>query len=238
MQPSPKKSSSHGNFEQDDQDDQNQETSKPEEPGNIPQDYVLLLDLDETLVRSSKQKPTIPGYGEARVITFMDNGEQTQMYVIDRPYLKEFITELSKKYKIYIYTSGIQEYAEAVVKSSDYSRLISGIYSRKDCKITSENSCEKDIFAFGFDEKKLVFIDDWKSHTTHAPNNSITIKYFSGRQSDRELLKLKDFLLELVQEGDVRCVADRYNEYRPKGLDSEVEEPDFKKLIRSQLISV
>lgn len=238
MQTSPRKSSSYGDEEQASQGDQNQETSKPDEPDLKPQEHVLLLDLDETLVRSSKQKPTISGYGESRLVTFMENNEQMQMHVIDRPYLKEFINEVSKKYKVFIYTAGTQEYAEAVIQSSEYSRLISGIYSRKDCKITCENSFEKDIFSFGFDEKKLVFIDDWKSHTAHAPSNSINIKFFSGRQSDRELLKLKGFLLELVQEADVRCVADRYNQYRPQGIEMGPEEPDFKQLIRSKLITV
>jgi len=238
MQPSPRKSSSPAEVELDDQDCQTQETSQPDEPEGCPQEHVLLLDLDETLIRSSKQKPTISGYGDSRLVTFVENGEQTRVYVIDRPYLKDFITEVSKKYKIYIYTAGTQEYAEAVVKGTECSQMISGIYSRKDCKMTCENSYEKDIFSFGFDEKKLVFIDDWKSHTTHAPSNSINIKFFSGRQSDRELLKLKGFLLELVQEADVRCVADRFNEYRPKGLDLCAEEPDFTKLLRSKLLTV
>jgi len=237
MHSSPRKSSGPSDDFLDELDGQNQETNNAAEPEQRTQEHILLLDLDETLVRSSKQKPTITGYGESRPVTFTENGEEIQMHVIDRPHLTDFITELAKQYKIYIYTASILEYAEAVVKSSEYSRLISGIYSRKDCKKTGENSFEKDVFAFGFDEKKLIFIDDWKSHTTHAPNNSINIKFFNGRQTDRELLKLKDFLVDLSKEVDVRCVADKYSKYTPKGLDSGVEEPEFK-FVREKLITI
>lgn len=178
--------------------------------------HVLLLDLDETIIRSSKQKPTIPDYGEAKPVTYNDNEETCQVYVILRPFLKELLAEVSEKFKIYIYTASTAEYAEACVRSLELSSYLSGIFSRNDCKKTGENSFEKDIFSFGFDEKKLVFVDDWKSQTTHAPENSINIKFFSGRRSDNELLSLKDFLVDLSKEADVRCVADKFEKYRGK----------------------
>jgi len=200
--------------------------------GNIPQPnqttkseqlektHVLLLDLDETIIRSSKLKPTFSDYGEAKPITYNDKDELCQIYVILRPYLKEFLAEVSQKFKIYIYTASTPEYAEACIKNLELSSFLSGIFSRNECKKTSENSFEKDIFSFGFDESKLIFIDDWKSQTTHAPKNSINIKFFNGRSSDSELLKLKDFLRDLSEESDVRCVADKFDKYRAKSTAS------------------
>jgi len=178
--------------------------------------HVLLLDLDETIIRSSKQKPTFSDYGEAVPVTYADKGETCQVYAILRPYLKEFLAVLSQKYKIYIYTASAPEYAEACIKTLELSSYLDGIFARNECKKSGESSFEKDIFSFGFDESKLVFIDDWKSQTTHAPRNSINIKFFNGRRSDSELLNLKDFLIELTEESDVRCVSDKFDKYRAK----------------------
>jgi Dullard-like phosphatase family protein len=189
--------------------------------------HVLLLDLDETIIRSSKQKPTFSDYGEATPVTYDDKDETCQVYVILRPYLKEFLAAVSQKYKIYIYTASAPEYAEACIKTLELSSYLDGIFARNECKKSGENSFDKDIFSFGFDESKLVFIDDWKSQTTHAPRNSINIKFFNGRRSDSELVKLKDFLIELTEKSDVRCVADKFDKYRAKSMVSCSEAHGF-----------
>jgi Dullard-like phosphatase family protein len=218
------------------------ETKQETEAEQTPQPYVLLLDLDETIIRSSKNKPTISDYGEAKAISYNDNDERCQVYVILRPYLEEFISEVSKKYKIYIYTSATAEYAEACLTNFDFGRSISGIFSRKNCKQTSNSNFEKDIFTFGFDETRLVFVDDWKSQTIHAPKNSLNIKFFNGRRSDTELLTLKDFLVELAEEPDVRSVTEKFEKFKAKTnkkLASCLEELDRLPIsIRGKLLAI
>jgi Dullard-like phosphatase family protein len=219
-----------------DSDESNISIKQDAETEPLERSHILLLDLDETIIRSSKQKPTFSDYGEAKPVTYNAKDETCQIYVILRPYLKEFLAEVSQKYKIYIYTASAPEYAEACIKNLELSNYLDGIFSRNDCKKSGDNSFEKDIFSFGFDESKLVFIDDWKSQTTHAPNNSINIKFFNGRRSDSELLKLKEFLIDLSEGSDVRCVADKFDKYRAKSMVSCSEAQGFL-TIRQKLLA-
>lgn len=205
-------------------DESNIDTSQDVE---LEKSHVLLLDLDETIIRSSKQKPTFSDYGEAFPVTYHDKEETCQVYAILRPFLKEFLAAVSLKYKVYVYTASVPEYAEACIKTLGLSSYLDGIFARNECKKSGDNSFEKDIFSFGFDESKLVFIDDWKSQTTHAPKNSINIKFFNGRRSDSELVKLKDFLIELTEESDVRCVSDKFDKYRANSMVSCSEAVGF-----------
>lgn len=212
------------------------ETSQDAALENSAKPYVLLLDLDETIIRSSRQKPTISDYAEAKLVSYMDNGEECQSWVILRPHVNELLSAVSQKYKIYIYTASTLAYAEACIKILETAGAISGIYSRTECKKTGDNSFEKDIFSFGYDESKLVFVDDWKGQTAHAPKNSINIKFFNGRRSDIELIKLTEFLLEVSEESDVRNAVEKYDKFRSKGFSSRLEEREFKPL-RGQVLA-
>jgi Dullard-like phosphatase family protein len=200
---------------------------------------ILLLDLDETLVRVFTKKPDSPNYGQVNEVTYTTlDGLQT-IYVIERPHLRELITQASQHYSIYIYTASLSEYAEAIVNQLEISKFILGIYSREHCKLVSENSYEKNIFSFGFEESSLIFVDDWKNQTTHAPENSINIQFFNGRSSDNELLQLNGFLTKVAKETDVRPVEEKYCEFKAErsGTSSPVESRQTKASILSWIQS-
>lgn len=186
--------------------------------------HVLILDLDETIVRAFAENPKIPSYGDSKRITYTDcEGQLHVSFIIARPHLRELLYEVFQHYRIFIYTAGLAQYAQAIIEALDISQYITGVYSRDQCKNISESFHQKDIFSFGFDEERLVFVDDWQEQTRHAPENSLTIKIFNGKKFDTELTTLKSFLLDLSKQEDVRSVSKRYAEFTQRGRASASE---------------
>lgn len=66
----------------------------------------LILDLDETLVHSSFDKVDNPDY---IVKILSEDGEPLNIYVLIRPYLKEFLEAISPHFEIVIFTASMSD---------------------------------------------------------------------------------------------------------------------------------
>ena len=64
---------------------------------------TLVLDLDETLIHAS----TVP---ESRPDSIVRLADGTRFYILKRPYLEEFLEQMSKIYELVIYTAGEQDF--------------------------------------------------------------------------------------------------------------------------------
>ena len=68
---------------------------------------TLVLDLDETLVHSS----ITPFPNKNNIILRLNiAGNPCTIYVIKRPFVEEFLAEMSKYYEIVVFTASISEY--------------------------------------------------------------------------------------------------------------------------------
>jgi RNA polymerase II subunit A small phosphatase-like protein len=71
---------------------------------------LVVLDIDETLVKSNKQ----PNFFSDFTVFFRDNGEK--LYVTKRPYLDKFLAYVFDNFDVAFWSSGDIEYVNAIVK--------------------------------------------------------------------------------------------------------------------------
>mmetsp|Transcript_67379 Transcript_67379/g.78183 ORF Transcript_67379/g.78183 Transcript_67379/m.78183 type:complete len:372 (+) Transcript_67379:23-1138(+) len=174
---------------------------------------TLLLDLDETLLHASDKPFSSTLAPNFRIAHLKIPPDVYTFYYIKRPFLKEFLEEVSKYYMIFIYTASDQRYAKMLLNAAGISPYITRLFHRDHCHQVTESIQVKNIFRLGFDPQDTVFIDDYEIQTKHAPVNSILIKKFKGDPKDRELEGLIGFLRDLASESDVRPVGRKLFEY-------------------------
>ena len=186
------------------------------------QNSTLVLDLDETLVYVLDEKndnlslPQIPF--EYNIIDEDENTikneefknrdnetiEKAKNYLIIRPGFANFIQQ-SKKYfdEIIIFTSSQYSYAEEIIKIIDKNKIISKIYSRKDCSFYND-IFYKDLNKIKKDLSKTIIVDNYPECYLLQHFNGLPIPSFMGDEKDNELLKLLPILEKLSKVKDVR----------------------------------
>ena len=147
--------------------------------------YTLVLDLDETIIHYIKYKKS--------------------EYIQVRPYLDDFINELSKFYEIVIFTASYQHYADLVINGIDLEKKIKyRLYRQHTTKIG--NTYIKDLAKLGRDLKKVIIIDNCCDNYSLQPKNGINVIDFVGNENDDILLFLKKDLINLYKKNldDIR----------------------------------
>ena len=147
--------------------------------------YTLVLDLDETIVHYIKYK----------------NSEYIQV----RPYLDDFIKELSQFYEIIIFTASFKNYADLAINGIDPEKKIKyRLYRQHTTKIG--NTFIKDLAKLGRDLKKVIIIDNCSDNYSLQPKNGINVIDFVGNEDDDILFHLKKDLINLHKKNpdDVR----------------------------------
>ena len=147
--------------------------------------YTLVLDLDETIIHYIKYKKS--------------------EYIQVRPYLDDFIQELSNFYEIVIFTSSNQSYADLAINGIDTEKRIKyRLYRQHTIKIG--NTCIKDLTKLGRDLKKIIIIDNCSENYSLQPKNGINVIDFTGNKDDDSLFYLKQDLINLYKKNpeDVR----------------------------------
>lgn len=109
---------------------------------NACSDYTLVLDLDQTLVSVSTSEAL-------HYIELDKNGKRSRYYVHIRPYAKEFLRNISKYFKIVIYTSSRMQYAKQIVTLLD----------KEHNYIKEENIISREMFMSNDSKKSLKKFD-------------------------------------------------------------------------------
>lgn len=197
----------------------------------------IVLDIDETLVHTNRLSK---GYEERDkfrliniyglkhgIIQFKSFFEHTKSFItetfqiVERPYVREFLNDILKIADIYLFTTGIKEYAYAIANYLDpsgvmfkaiYSRdnLCDWCFAKKHLQYTMENE---------YIPERTIFVDDMPLNHAIQPDNGILIPgfcYEEGYSSeyyrivakeDTELLKIRDFIInKLLYVEDVRPI--------------------------------
>ena len=147
--------------------------------------YTLVLDLDETIIHYIQ-------YNKSE-------------YIQVRPYLDDFIKELSQFYEIIIFTASYQHYADLAINGIDLEKKIKyRLYRQHTTKIG--NTYIKDLAKLGRDLKKVIIIDNCCDNYSLQPKNGINVIDFVGNEDDDILLFLKKDLINLYKKNpdDVR----------------------------------
>ena len=194
---------------------------------------TLILDLDETLVHSSFS----PLYFDGELIkpdiffTILYENKTHDVYVLKRPYIKEFITKMSKIYNIYIFTASIKEYANPLLLKLDENKLISKKLFRENCTLSKDNKYIKDLNILNEDLRNVILIDNNPNSYRYNKCNGIPIRTWHYDKTDKELIKIIPFLTFLALVDDVR-------EYIPKVVDDDqVNYNKIKNIINNSTIN-
>ena len=172
---------------------------------------VLALDLDETLAHCCNFDDD-PLKSYQCVINYKSSKDRLISAKMNfRPYLMDFLESVSSHYDIVVYTASDSDYANAVVSFIDPGRkFIKDIYHREHCCKTKKGFIVKDLRkVLPFDSHNVILVDN----STHcfAPQikSGIPIIPFTYDKKDTELLKLKDYLLDLASHIDTQKYLDR-----------------------------
>lgn len=195
----------------------------------------IVLDIDETLVHTNRLSKGYENRDKFRlidiyglkhgIIQFKSFFEHTKSFItetfqiVERPYVREFLNDISKIADIYLFTTGIKEYAHAIANYLDPSdTMFKAIYSRdnlcgwcfakKHLQYTMENE---------YIPERTIFVDDMPLNHAIQPDNGILIsgfcyeEYFEecrriSSKEYTELLKIRDFIKQLQYVEDVRPI--------------------------------
>ena len=162
----------------------------------------LILDLDETLVHSSFYP--FERVSDLTLPITVDNQKRI-VYILRRPYVIEFMKEMSSYYEIIIYTASISDYASKLLDELDKYKVVSKRYYRNNC-IYNKGIYIKDLRIIGKPFKDLIIIDNNPISYLFNINNGLPILSWYGDSKDIELLKLIPLLKYLSNVEDVTCI--------------------------------
>jgi len=117
---------------------------------NLANKLTIILDLDNILVFPSLHK--LNNYKSHIVIN-------NRFYLYIRPHLEIFLNDLSENCEFVVYTTYQKDYADQIINFIDKNRRISKRFYQEDC-IDKASDLYKDVKAKGFEESKVIIIDD------------------------------------------------------------------------------
>ena len=122
-----------------------------------------------------------------------------------RPYLKEFLDEVSKEYELIIYTASEPIYADRMINYIEYQKkYFSYRIYREQCMKLPNKLLKPLDFLFGSRNiTDTIIVDNCVSSFIINIKNGIPIKSYFGRGKDCELLHLAKYLKELSHEKDI-----------------------------------
>ena len=157
--------------------------------------YILVLDLDETLVH----------YEET----------ETEGRVNFRPYLDYFLTEMAKHYEIVIFTAAMQEYADPILNHLDPDNkiILKRLYRQHTESIDNLYNL-KDLSILNGDLRKTIIIDNIPENFTKQRANGIYIKSWYSDPKDTALKDLVPVLKDIVKSKtcDVRVYLKNFKQ--------------------------
>ena len=116
----------------------------------------MVLDLDETLVRSSFDAAFAADF-EA---PFTLNGARCTARVRKRPFVDEFLKRVSQKYELVVMTAGVKPYAKLVLDLLDKHGVLKARFYRESCTKTATGLLVKDLGRLNRDLKRTIVVDN------------------------------------------------------------------------------
>ena len=157
---------------------------------NIPnKKYTLVLDLDETLIHFKGN----PNDDSSGILQF-------------RPFLSEFLSNISVYYELVVFTAATQDYADPIInaieqKGTTFNHRLYRIHT-----IIIKNDFVKDLSRLGRDLSRVIIVDNMEQNYKLQPDNGITIRPFWGKDvNDMALFDLLNILTNIAKKNmDVR----------------------------------
>lgn len=173
------------------------------------QRLTIVLDLDETLVRSCEEED-VPLHMEfAASVGLLDRievvcvdpqtGAQEKIVSFLRPGIHQFLECVSSFAEVVLFTAGDPEYAAPLVAQLDpEGKYFSYCLFREATVATPQHMHVKDLLRLGRDMARIVLVDNNPCSFLFQPENGILCEGFYGDPSDRHLLEATLPLLKLL----------------------------------------
>ena len=167
---------------------------------------LLLLDLDETLIHSEIYTNQI-NYDHKFSINCSTSSNTpnitTETIVIwTRPNLHKFLTALSSKYNLGLYTASNKQYAEAILNKINIQHFFEIQLYREHCILIHETFYIKDLRILEKEGQnnidRIFLIDNSLYSFANNLNNGILVYSFYHDSEDDELLQLNSYLEDLA----------------------------------------
>jgi Dullard-like phosphatase family protein len=167
---------------------------------------VLVLDLDECLVHSKFSKEEANGDYDFECPFTNHSGVEAIAYVRKRPFLDQFMEELSKLdlKEVCVFTAGIESYANSILSVIDPKGIVTRRFYRKDCVFSPTQLCyKKDLKLVFSDLSQVVLVDNSPMcFFTNQLKNGIPVSSFTNDKKDRELIELVIPVLRIICESE------------------------------------
>ena len=170
-------------------------------------DKLIILDLDETLVYASEEH-----------LGYDHDFEAGHYLVYKRPHLKEFIEFCFENFRVAVWTSSGEDYADIVVKSVfSENQKLEFVWARSRCVQRFDPEIYEHYFVKdlrkakkqGFSLDHILMIDDTPKKLMRNYGNLVRVSPFEGDAEDKELLDLMPYLNTLKPVESVRSIEKR-----------------------------
>ena len=170
-------------------------------PPNTPK-VTLVLDLDETLVHCTTDR------NDSADVSFslFFNNQTYYVSAMKRPFLEEFMEEVTSMFEVVIFTASQQIYADRLLNILDPSAKWSKIRLFRDSCAFVEGNYIKDLSVLGRDLSHVIIIDNSPQAFAFHYNNALPISSWFDSDSDTELIKILPLLKKLSKQDDVRPI--------------------------------
>ncbi|KRZ14455.1 CTD small phosphatase-like protein [Trichinella zimbabwensis] len=159
----------------------------------------LIVDLDETLVHSSFKPVKNPDF----VIPVEIDGVVHQVYVLKRPYVDEFLQQISANFECILFTASLAKYADPVADLLDRWGVFRSRLFREACVFHKGNY---DLNRLGRDLKHVLIVDNSPASYAFHPDNAVPVQSWFDDLHDTELLDLLPLLDKLATADNVYTV--------------------------------
>jgi RNA polymerase II subunit A small phosphatase-like protein len=170
----------------------------PEQSEQMRGRKTLVLDLDETLVHSCFQ----PVNNADFVIPIVIEGCKHTVYVLKRPFVDDFLTEMGKIYEIVVFTASVSLYANPLLDLLDTNKVISHRLFREHCTFL-DGSYVKDLSRLGRELSHTIIVDNSKNCYKLQPDNAMASLTWLEDRRDNQLVRMVPYLVRINQDKEV-----------------------------------
>ena len=203
---------------------------------------IALFDLDETLVHCTGDIKNQKEKYQHKIEIKLPGKQAVEVGINLRPYWKQTLNLIKKRYYIVIYTASHQAYADSVLDFMDpKKKYFKYRLYRNNCSLIDVDGAkfyvkDLDIFNEYYDLKDIVIIDNSVLSFAYHLHNGIPIVPYYDEDKDGSLYVVGLYLLHIFNEEDLRDAnkkqinLDSFLEEAKKNKDLEEEFVDENKI--------
>ena len=176
---------------------------------DIPKKKLLLIDLDETLVHSEfRNKDNFKALDyytknskcQSKTFTYEDDNYIYYIDVFFRPFLKEFLDEVSKYFDLAIFTAAMKGYADTIIDYIDpKNEFFQFRLYRNACIPIQQRLYIKDLRIIkNYDPMNVILMDNSLYSFLNQPSNGMLVNSFYTNHKDTQLISATKFLVNHI----------------------------------------